>query len=108
MTDKRNILPESILFQEISTLIEQSQLQVVSQVNSTLTLLFWQVGQRTNKFILAHKRAEYGQQIIVSLSRQLEERFGRSFGEKNLRRMLQFAALFPEPEKVVTLSRQLS
>lgn len=108
MTDKSNILPESILFLEISALIEQSHIKVVSQVNSTMTLLFWQVGQRTNEFILAHKRAEYGQQIIVTLSRQLEERFGRSFGEKNLRRMLQFATVFPEPEKVVTLSRQLS
>ena len=108
MTDKSNILPESILFHEISTLIEQSHIKVVSQVNTTMTLLFWQVGKRTNEFILAHKRAEYGQQIIVSLSRQLEARFGRSFGEKNLRRMLQFATLFPEPEKVFTLSRQLS
>jgi predicted nuclease of restriction endonuclease-like (RecB) superfamily len=73
-----------------------------------MTLLFWQVGKRTNEYILEHKRAEYGQQIIVMLSRQLEERFGRSFGEKNLRRMLQFATVFPEPEIVVTLSRQLS
>ena len=72
MTDKSNILPESTLFQEISNLIEQSHLKVVSQVNTTMTLLFWQVGKRTNEFILAHKRAEYGQQIIVSLSRQLE------------------------------------
>lgn len=109
MVKKKDILPaESALFNEISTLIDQSQTQVVSQVNSAMTLLFWQVGRRINEFVLEHKRAEYGKQIVVTLSRQLQERYGRNFEEKNLRRMLQFAEAFPEPEKVVTLSRLLS
>lgn len=55
-----------------------------------------------------HKRAEYGKLIVVTLSRQLEERFGRNFEEKNLRRMLQFADVFSDHEIVVTLSRYLS
>lgn len=108
MTGKRNILTESTLFFEISEIIEQSHSKVMSQVNSTMTLLFWQVGKRINDFILENKRAEYGKQIVVTLSRQLEERFGRNFEEKNLRRMVQFAEVFPQPEKVVTLSRHLS
>ena len=33
--------------------------------------------------------------------------FGHGFAEKNLRRMIQLAELFPEREIVVTLSRQL-
>ncbi|CAN5898810.1 PDDEXK nuclease domain-containing protein [soil metagenome] len=108
MTEKRNTLTESALFSEINNLIEQSHSKVLSQVNSALALLFWQVGKRINEFILEHKRAEYGKQIVVTLSRQLEERFGRNFEEKNLRRMLQIAEVFPEPDKVVTLSRHLS
>ena len=109
MTKKKGIMPaESMLFNEINRLIEQSRAQVVSQVNSALTLLFWQVGKRINEFVLEHKRAEYGKQIVVTLSRQLEEIHGRSFEEKNLRRMLQFAEAFPEIEKVVTLSRHLT
>ena len=91
MTEKRNILTESALFLEISEIIEQSHSKVISQVNSTMTLLFWRVGKRINDFILENKRAEYGKQIVVTLSRQLEERFGRNFEEKNLRRMVQFA-----------------
>lgn len=109
MAKKKNILPaETALFYEISTLIQQRQAQVVSQANSALTMLFWQVGRRINEFVLEYKRAEYSKQIVVTLSRQLEERYGRNFEEKNLRRMLQFADTFPEPEKVVTLSRHLS
>lgn len=34
--------------------------------------------------------------------------YGRGFDEKNLRRMVQFAELFPGQDIVVTLSRQLS
>lgn len=91
MIEKRNLQPEVALFNEVSTLTEQAHSKVVSQANSTMTLFFWQVGKRINNFIMEHKRAEYGKQIVVTLLRQLEERFGRNFEEKNLRRILQFA-----------------
>lgn len=96
------------LLNELSYLIEQSQKQLISQVNSTLTLLFWHIGKKINENILQNKRADYGKQIVVTLSRQLTEKYGRNFEEKNLRRMLQFVVQFPELENVVTLSRQLS
>ncbi|MEQ1799414.1 MAG: PDDEXK nuclease domain-containing protein [Lacibacter sp.] len=99
---------EKALFNELSQLIEQSQQQVVAQANSTLTLLFWHIGNRINKEILQNKRADYGKRIVPTLSAQLEERFGRNFTEKNVRRMLQFAEQFPDNSIVVTLSRQLS
>ena len=96
------------LFTELAQLIEQSQQQVVAQANSTLTLLFWQVGKRINENILQNKRAAYGKQIVPTVSAQLEERYGKNFTEKNVRRMVQFAEQFPDIEIVVTLSRQLS
>ncbi|MCP9032875.1 PDDEXK nuclease domain-containing protein, partial [Klebsiella sp. SWET4] len=102
------IQSEQSLFNELSRLIEQSQLQVAAQVNSALTMLFWHIGCRINQNILQNKRADYGKQIVVTLSRQLTEKYGRNFEEKNLRRMLQFAEQFSEEQIVVTLSRQLS
>lgn len=99
---------EKDLYNEISQLIEQSQQQLVAQANSTMTMLFWHIGRRVNQSILQNKRADYGKQIVVALSRQLTEKYGRSFEEKNLRRMLQFAEQFADKEIVVTLSRQLS
>lgn len=71
--------------------------------NSTLTLLFWQVGRRINEHILQNKRADYGKQIVVTLARQLTEKYGRNFEEKNLRRMLQFAEQFSDEQIVVPL-----
>lgn len=99
---------ESALFHEISYLIEKSKIQVVSQANGTMRLLFWQVGKCINTFVLEHKGASYGRQIVVTLSRQLEKQYGRNFEEKNLHRILQFADTFPEKENVVTLSRHFS
>lgn len=96
------------LFTELSALIEQSQQQVVAQANSTLTLLFWQVGARINREILQNKRAEYGKQIVSIVSAQLESAYGRNFTEKNVRRMMQFAEQFQDFQIVVPLARQLS
>ncbi len=77
------------------------------QVNSALTLVFWQVGKRINEDILQNERAAYGKQVVANLSEQLMLRYGKNFELKNLRRMMQFANVFPDFEIVVPLARQL-
>ena len=104
----KQVLPEETLFRELSLLIEKSKQKIVSQVNSTVNLLFWQIGKRINEEVLHSRRAEYGAQIVSNLAEKLSAQFGRSFEVKNLRRMMQFAAQFPNRKIVVTLSRQLS
>ncbi|MDI6793948.1 MAG: PDDEXK nuclease domain-containing protein [bacterium] len=96
------------LFSEIKSLIEQSRQQVAVTVNAAMTMLYWQIGKRINEEVLKDKRAKYGKQIVATLGRQLVEEYGSSFSEKNLRRMMQFASVFPDYEKVVSLIRQLS
>ena len=96
------------LYKELSSLIEKSKQKVISQAKSTVNLLYWQIGKRINDEILNNKRAEYGAQIISNLAALLSAEYGRSFEEKNLRRMLQFAECFPEKKIVVPLARQLS
>ena len=110
MADNTNSVSilENDLFIELSQLIEQSKQQVAVQANSAVTILFWQVGNRINETILQNKRAEYGKQIVPTVSAQLENKYGRKFEVKNLRRMMQFAEQFSDKQIVVTLSRQLS
>jgi predicted nuclease of restriction endonuclease-like (RecB) superfamily len=57
--------------------------------------------------VLEGRRAEYGAQIVAAVGRQLVARFGRGFGEKNLRRMVQFSEAFPDAKIVAALLRQL-
>jgi hypothetical protein len=54
------------------------------------------------------KRAEYGKQIVATLSQQLVKQYGKVFELRNLRRMLQFAELFPDNKIVSPLATQLS
>jgi predicted nuclease of restriction endonuclease-like (RecB) superfamily len=96
------------LLHKLTQLIEQRKHQVTVQANSGLTILFWEIGGIIREHILHQKRADYGKQIVVTLSRQLVKKYGSNFEEKNLRRMLQFVEQFPDIKKVVTLSRQLS
>jgi predicted nuclease of restriction endonuclease-like (RecB) superfamily len=103
-----SILSNQDLVVELSQLIEQSKKQVASQVNSAVTILFWQIGNRINQDILQNKRAEYSKQIVSTVSTQLKERYGKNFELRNLRRMMQFAEQFTDFQIVVPLSRQLS
>ncbi len=93
---------------ELNKIIQQGKNKVAVAVNSTLTLVFWQVGQKINDFVLDNKRAEYGKEIVKSLSIELVNKYGKSFTSKNLHRMMQFAEQFSDFEIVVTLSRKLS
>ena len=78
-------------------------------MNAELTRLYWSVGERLRTEVLGGAdRAKYGDQLIQRLGDQLAQEFGRGFEAKNLRRMVQFAQAFPQPEIVATLSRQLS
>ena len=108
MSNLINHTENSDLLSDISLLIEQSKRQIASQANSTLTLLFWQIGKRINDEILLNKRADYAKQIVPTVSTQLEAKYGRNFEEKNLRRMIQFATQFADLSIVVPLARQLS
>lgn len=93
---------------EIRQLISASRQHLASTVNSALTLLYWQIGQRIRQEVLQGERASYGEQIVATLATQLEADYGRGFSAKNLRHMLRFAETFPETEIVSTLSRQLA
>ncbi len=99
---------ERELLARASEVIEEGQAAAARQANLALTLTFWRLGRLVGEEVLGSERAAYGEQIVVSLGRQLVERYGRSYEEKNLRRMIQFAQQFPDEQIVVSLGRQLS
>ena len=99
--------PTRALLTDVRELILQARAGVARAVDSGLVTLYWHVGRRIRQDILKEKRAEYGQKIVAALGRQLEVEFGRGFAEKNLRRMVQFAEVFPAEKIVAALRRQL-
>lgn len=93
---------------DVRSMILQTREGVARVVNSGITLLYWRIGRRIQSDVLGNQRAAYGQEIISTLSRQLVEEFGSGFSEKSLRRMVQFAEVFPDGKIVVSLVRHLS
>jgi predicted nuclease of restriction endonuclease-like (RecB) superfamily len=98
----------SPLFQEIRQLIDAAKQRTAVTINAEITLLYWQVGKRIQTEILQGQRAEYGKQIILSLSEQLTQTYGKGWGEKHLRHCLRLAETFPNDQIVSTLCRELS
>lgn len=98
----------AVLLAEVRQLILDARQQTYQAVNAALTFTNWRVGDRIRREILQQKRAEYGEQIVAALSRQLEMEFGRGYSEKSLRHMIRFVEAFPDLEIVSALSRQLA
>jgi predicted nuclease of restriction endonuclease-like (RecB) superfamily len=104
-----NLLDAGIpLFQEIRQLIDTAKQRAAVAINTEITFLYWQIGHRIQTEILQGQRAEYGKQIIVSLSQQLTQTYGKGWGEKQLRHCLHFSEIFPDEQIVSALRRQLS
>ncbi len=59
------------LIAEVRQLIADARLRAASAVNAELSGLYWQVGQRIHREILGSRRARYGEEIVSTLSRQL-------------------------------------
>lgn len=94
---------EESLLSDLRGLINDARQRVAASVNAELTMLYWRVGSRIRSDVLQNERADYGKQIVATLSQQLTADYGRNFDSKNLFRMIQFAALFPDEQIVVTL-----
>ena len=56
---------------KLSTLLREFPLTVASATNATLTMMYRQVGHRIRTEVLRDQHATYGEQIVVSLIRQL-------------------------------------
>ena len=100
-------ITSNALLKDLRELIAEARQDVARQVNSALVLLYWRIGQRIRQDILKEKRAEYGEQIVATLSTQLEEEFGEGWSRYNLSRMIRFAECFHDEKIVATLSQQL-
>jgi hypothetical protein len=100
--------PSDTLFQDLRALIVEARQDVARQVNSVLVLLYWRAGKRIRQDILKEKRAEYGEQIIATLSQQLVAEFGAGFTARNLANMVRFVDVFQDEKILHTLCAKVS
>ena len=99
---------EKALITDLRSLIHAARQRIAVVANSTTTLLYWHLGRRLLTENLQDGRAEYGKQILATVSQELVAEFGQAFGLRALYRAIQFSQCFPVQEIVSTLSTQLS
>ncbi len=63
------------LIQDLRQIIEQARGHVAATANYELTMMYWHIGERINREVLDNQRAEYGKQIVATVSRQLQTEF---------------------------------
>ena len=95
------------LINDLRQIIDSARSHVASTANYELTMMYWHLGNRINRDLLNNERADYGQQIVSTLSTQLTELYGKDFSPRNLHRMIQFSQLFSNEEIVSTLATKL-
>lgn len=95
MTENKetSIIDVKSLVVDLCNIINNAKNNVASKTNYELTMMYWHIGERINRYVLGNQRAEYGKQIVSTVSTQLQNYFGtKGFESRNIRRMMQFAS----------------
>ena len=95
------------LVEQIAALIENAKQHVVTVVNSTMIVTYYEIG----RMIVEHEqkgelRAEYGKSVLKELSKNLTNRFGRGFSVDNLENMRRFYITYSKEVISETSSRE--
>ena len=84
------------LFQDACSIIEQAQETAYHAINETLIKRNWLLGMRINIEVLHAQRAEYGEQIISTLSKSLKQKYGEGFTKTNIYNYIGFYKAWPD------------
>jgi len=86
----------SNLLGRIAKILIEARTKVVREINKAQVLAYWEIGREIVEFEQkGEARAEYGEELIARLAKDMTERFGRGFSERNLRNMRTFYLNFP-------------
>jgi len=77
-------------------IIEQAQKSAYLAINEMLIKRNWLLGMRIQNEVLKEQRAEYGEQIIKLLAKELTKRFGVGFTKTNIYNYVRFYQYWPE------------
>lgn len=105
--EEMGITAEETLLKTIKALIEETRYNIITAVNSSLTLMYWHIGKKINDELLGNERAKYGKEILATLSQELSLEYGNGYSYSSLTRMMKLADTFSF-ENIATLSQKLS
>ena len=87
--------PDFVL--EIKQIVAQARQKAYAAINSAMIDAYWQMGKRiVEQEQFGKERADYGAQLLKSLSKELTTEFGKGFSVNSLYYFRQFHLAFPE------------
>ena len=94
------------LIEKISELVTKSRTELARIINTKIVYTYWNVG----KYIVEYEqkgreRADYGSELMKTISRELLAKLGKGFSQRNLRDMRRMYLAYP---KWQTVSAKLS
>jgi len=96
----------NVLLADVERTVEGARHAAARSVNAIMTTTYWLVGQRiVEQEQQGSPRADYGEQLLKRLSRDLSKRFGRGFSERNLEQMRGFYLGWPISQALPAKSR---
>ena len=91
------------LLGRVADILLEARSKVVREINKTQVLAYWEIGREIVEFEQKGKlRAEYGEELVIRLAKDMTERFGKGFSKSNVFLMRQFYLTYPQ--KFQTLS----
>ena len=88
---------DKIFFTEIAAILHKARETAYKTVNTMMIQTNWQIGKRiVEQEQKGKSRADYGDYLIVNLSRYLTDTLGKGFSEANIRNFRQFYLIFPD------------
>ena len=97
--EKNIINIDAHVIDDIRNIITRARNRAYQSINETLIRSNWEIGKRiVEEEQLGKQRADYGIQLIKSISQQLTTEFGSGYGVRNLAYFKQLYQYFPDWE----------
>ena len=94
------------LIDSIGELLESGRKQVLKTINNILVKTYWEIGKRIVEYEQkGTNRADYGEKLLIKLSKDLTNKYGKGFSRSNLQYMRLLYIKYP---KCQTLSGKLA
>ena len=85
---------QNVLYNDACVIIEQAKVVAYKSVDEILIKRNWLLGMRIQHEVLKDQRAEYGEQVIKTLAKDLTEKYGQGFQKRNLYHFVDFYVKF--------------
>ena len=100
MSDRKSVVSESgnldfeKVYKDVKSTLEEARSKSYSAINLYMVKAYWSIGKLIIEAQNGEEKAEYGEFLIINLSKELTKDFGKGFTASNLRNIRQFYLIF--------------